>query len=137
MLLLTSNSIDDNWVHQHEDRKYYIIGFKNSRKVFAWNRNRRSAQAKDKRSLTELKQKLISKNVLHKVQIIAKPGRVVYRRSNRDILFRPGDIIRCSKGVDVVKGWASTQHKVITENLGIIKQRDCTKILNNSGMCVI
>jgi len=71
------------------------------------------------------------------VQIIANPGRKLYRRSNKDMLFRPGDIIRCPKGVDVVRGWASSHRKVITENLGKIKQRDCTKILNNSGMCVI
>jgi len=126
-----------NWVQRHEDRKYYIDDFKNPRKVFAWNRNRRSGQAKDKCCLTELKQKLISKNVLHKVKIIAKPGRTIYRKSHNDMLFKPGDIIQCPKGVDVVKSWATTQRRIVTEHLGEIKQRYCTKILNNSGMCVI
>ena len=68
---------------------------------------------------------------------MVKPGRKVYRRNNKNILFRPGDIIKCSKGVDVVRGWASTQRKVIVEKLGAINQKDCTKILNNRGMCII
>jgi len=123
-----------NWVNLHEDRKYYIEGYK---KAFAWNRNRRTGQDKKKLSLIELKQYLINNNALSKVQIIAKPGRKVYRRSNRDILFRPGDMIKCSKGVGIVKGWLSTQGKIITEHLGKIKQSDCKKILNNCGMCMI
>jgi len=124
-----------NWVQRHEDRKYYIVNSKHPKKAFAWNRNRRSGQDKKKCSLTELKQQLISKNLLNKVQIIAKPGRKVYRRSNRDILFRPGDIIRCPQGVDVVRG--SWNDKVNTIQFSKIKQKYCTKILNNSGMCVI
>lgn len=123
-----------SFTQRYEDRKYYIEGYK---EAFAWNRNRRDGQDKKKICLTELKQYLINNNALSKVQIIAKPGRKVYRRSNRDILFRPGDIIKCSKGVDVVKGWASTQGKVITEHLDKIKQVDCKKILNNCGMVFI
>jgi len=123
-----------NHVHQYEDRKYYIINSKHPKKAVAWNRNRRTGQDKKKRSLTELKQYLLDKKILNKVQIMVKPGRKVYCRNNKDILYRPGDIIKCSKGVDVVRGWLSTQRKVVTEKLGAINQKDCTKILNNCGL---
>jgi len=58
-----------NWVNQHEDRKYYIDGFKNPRKAFAWNRNRRSGQAKDKCCLTELLRNLVGQYIEKKTKI--------------------------------------------------------------------
>jgi|GEM_PF-745932 len=126
-----------NWINQYKDRKYYIINSKYPKKTVAWNRNRRSGQDKKKQSLTELKRYLLDNKILNKVQIIVKPSQKVYRQNNKNILFRPGDIIKCSKGIDVVRGWSSTQRRIITENLGIIKQKDCTKILNNAGMCIV
>ena len=62
---------------------------------------------------------------------MVKPRRKVYRRNNKDILFRPGDIIKCSKGVDVVRGWASTQHKIITEKLKKASEYFDIKILDH------
>jgi len=123
-----------NYVKRYEDRKYYIINSKHPKKAVAWNRNRRTGQDKKKRSLTELKRYLSDKKILNKIQIMVKPGRKVYRRNNKDIVFRPGDTIKCSKGVDVVRGWASTQRKVIAEKLGAINQKDCVVIKHNCGL---
>lgn len=115
-----------------EDRKYYIPGYAGNRPV-AWNRRRRTGQDdKEKISLEELKRRLRSKNI--NVNIVAKVGGSVKRRSNTNVLFRPGDIIKVNNTLDICRGWASTQGKVILENLGKIPKRQCQKILNNSGM---
>ena len=115
-----------NWVQRYEDRKYYMIG---NPYCDAWNRRKRSGQ--EKMSLKEFRK------LYPKEQLNAKPGRTIYRKNNRNILFKPGDIINCSEGVDTIKGWASTQHKVVGERLGRIRQGDCEKVLNSCGMCIV
>jgi len=117
---------------RHEDRKYYIEDYQKN-KTLAWNRKRREGQVdKKKISLIELK-RLFRKNNLN-INIKVKPGKTVTRYSNTDVKFRPGDIIKYSKIIDVCKGWASTQRQIICENLDKIKERLCQKKLNNSGM---
>ncbi|MFW6247278.1 MAG: hypothetical protein ACOC22_03860, partial [bacterium] len=114
---------DRSWVKRHEDRKYYV-----NDKIIAWNRTRRSSQKKD--SLTDFR-----KNDYTNVTV--KPGKAVYRRSNTQRKFIPGDLIKYQNTIDVCKGWASTQCKVILENLGYVKKKDCQVIRRNSGMVFI
>ncbi len=115
---------DRAWVKRIEDRKYYSNG-----KIVAWNRNKRSGQSKD--SLVDLKQKNLYS------QVIAKPGKNIYRRSNTNRRFKPGDLINYNGVIDICKGWASTQCKVILEHYGYVKQRECQVIRNNSGLVLI
>ena len=125
-----------NWAHRYEDRKYYIKSFNNN-KTIAWNRNRRSGQNIKKPCLTELKQALIKCDKLNKVEIIAKPGRIIYRRSNRDMKFRPGDIIKHNNKYSVCLGWLSTQNRVLFVDKSSAKQKDCQVVKHNSGMVLM
>ena len=121
-----------NWIHQHEDRKYYALQYSN--KAFAWNRKKRVGQKK--RSLVELKQYFRDKNI--NINFQAKSGGVKYRKSNTEIKFKPGDIfIYNNKQIDTCKGWASTQGKVIGERLSEVKQGLCKVLLKNSGLSTI
>lgn len=114
------------WVQRYEDRKYYR---NNQKGVIAWNRKKREGQTKD--SLVELRRKNPG------LQVIYKPGRVIYRKSNTNILFRPGDTFKCDKGTDTVRGWASSYRLVHGEWYSDNRQRECLKLLNNSGLCVV
>ena len=120
-----------NYIIRHEDRKYYIP--ESSKKILAWNRNRRSGQTDEKkRSLVELKRVLMDNNINH--NIVAKKGGAIKRKNNSQIKFRPGDTIKYDGEYHSCKGWASTRSGVILEDLGEIKQRLCQKVLNNSGL---
>jgi hypothetical protein len=111
-----------NFAHAYQDKKYYL-----GKKVIGYNKNKRSGQTKD--SLVEAKRKYPNQD------IISKPGRIVYRRNNKDIKFRPGDGILYNGNMHTCQGWASTQYKVILHNLGKVKQKLCNKLYNNQGMC--
>lgn len=117
---------DRSWVKRFEDRKYYDIY---TNKLVANNRNRSSTQKKS--SLTDLHKDNVN------TQVYVKPGGPIYRRSNTQRKFKPGDLIRYGNQVDICKGWASTQRKVILENSGYVKQKDCKVIRNNSGLIYV
>src|SRR6056297_2992408 len=120
---------DRAWVKRLEDRKYYVLDMiKGKSKVIAWNRAKRTSQIKD--SLTDFR-----KNNLGNVTV--KPGRKIYKRGNINRKFVPGDLVRYKDIVDICKGWASTQGKVILEKCGYVRQRECTVIRRNSGMILI
>jgi len=72
------------------------------------------------------------------VDLVPKPGKAVRRKLNKDIRFRPGDIVLCDGKYSVCRGWASTQGKVILEDgskTGYrVKQKDCVVVKHNSGM---
>ena len=72
-----------------------------------------------------------------KTQQMLNSGGPVYRRSNTQRKFKPGDLIKYLGNIDICKGWASTQSKVILENHGYVKQKDCTVIRNNSGLVFV
>ena len=59
------------------------------------------------------------------------------KQSEKKMTFRRGDIIKCPKGVATVQYYELRHKKITTIQFGKIKQKDCTKILNNSGMCVV
>jgi len=119
---------DRAWVKRLEDRKYYITDT-GKPKTVAWNRSKSSTQKKD--SLTDFRKNNYSEKVY------AKLGGPVYRRSNTQRKFKPGDLIKYLGNIDICKGWASTQSKVILENHGYVKQKDCTVIRNNSGLVFV
>ena len=118
-----------------EDRKYKING-----STVAWNRNRREGQDKNKDSLTEFQQEY----GYHKTSV--SPGVVRSRRSNKDMLFRPGDTIKIAPTrkneifisyVDICKGWASTHGAVIgVHSTKEIPMRYVYKKLKNSGLVI-
>jgi hypothetical protein len=114
-----------NFVKRYEDRKYYL-----GKKIVANNKDKRSGQTKD--SLVEAKRKYPNQDIVMK-----KSGNIVYRRDNKDIKFRPGDIINYNGDTHTCQGWASTQSKVILHNLGYVKQKLCKVVKNNQGMCWI
>jgi hypothetical protein len=121
---------DRAWVNQLEDRKYYLKDNLSSRpKVVAWNRNKSSVQTKD--SLTDLRKKQ------NNIQVIAKSGGPVYRRGNINRRFIRGQLINYNGDIDICRGWASTQMKVILENNGYVKQKECRVIRNNNGLMFI
>ena len=120
---------DRAWVKRHEDRKYYTVDMITGKaKILAWNRNKSSVQIKD--SLTDLRK-------TSNINVKAKPGGPIYRRSNTQRRFKPGDLINWNGIIDICKGWASTQCKVILKNHGYVKQKDCTVIRNNSGLVFV
>src|SRR6056297_489272 len=120
---------DRSWVKRLEDRKYYILDVvKGKSKIIAWNRAKRTSQTKD--SLTDFR-----KNNLGNVTV--KPGRKIYKRGNINRKFVSGDLVRYKDVVDICKGWASTQGKVILEKCGYVRQKDCQVIRRNSGMVLI
>ena len=120
---------DRAWVKRLEDRKYYITDMITGKsKILAWNRNKSSVQIKD--SLTDLR-----KNSNIKVKF--KPGGPIYRRSNTQRRFKPGDLINYNGIIDICKGWASTQSKVILKNHGYVRQKECNVIRNNSGLVFV
>ena len=120
---------DRAWIKRHEDRKYYITDMITGKaKTVAWNRNKSSTQKKD--SLTDLR-----KN--SNINVNAKPGGPVYKRSNTQRRFKPGDLINWNGIIDICKGWASTQCKVILENHGYVRQSECSVIRNNSGLVFV
>jgi len=120
---------DRAWVKRLEDRKYYVINKVTGKsKVVAWNRNRSSIQKKD--SLTDFRKK-------SNISVKVKPGRRIYRRNNTKRRFKPGDLINYNGCIDVCKGWASTQSKVILEKHGYVKQKLCQVIRNNSGLVFV
>ena len=89
------------WTSRLEDRKYYLAN-----KCIAHNRKRRTNQAKKHLSLEEYRQQ-------HpKAQLIAKPGGRVMKQSEKKMMFRRGDIIRCPKGVATVQ-YYELRHKII------------------------
>jgi hypothetical protein len=114
-----------NFAHAYQDKKYYL-----GKKVIGYNKNKRSGQTKD--SLVEAKRKYPNQDIVMK-----KSGNIVYRRNNKDIKFRPGDIINYNGDNHTCQGWASTQSKVILHNLGYVKQKLCKVVKNNQGMCWI
>ncbi|MCF7910840.1 HNH endonuclease [Candidatus Pacearchaeota archaeon] len=117
-------------VNQLEDRKYYLKDDLSSRpKIVAWNRNKSSVQTKD--SLTDLRKK--QKNI----QVITKSGGPIYRRGNINRRFIPGQLINYNGEIDICRGWASTQCKVILENNGYVKQKLCKVVRNNSGLVFV
>jgi hypothetical protein len=121
---------DRAWVHKLEDRKYYLKDDLSSRpKAVAWNRNKSSVQTKD--SLTDLRKKQ------NNIQVIAKPGGPTYRRGNINRRFIPGQLINYNGEIDICRGWASTQSKVILENHRHVKQKECKVIRNNSGLVFV
>jgi len=120
---------DRSWVKRLEDRKYYITDMITGKaKTLAWNRNKSSTQTKD--SLTDLRKH-------SNINIKVKPGGPVYKRSNTQRRFKPGDLINWNGIIDVCKGWASTQCKVILENHGYVRQSECSVIRNNSGLVFV
>jgi hypothetical protein len=120
---------DRAWVKRLEDRKYYVINKVTGKsKVVAWNRNRSSIQKKD--SLTDFRKK-------SNISVKVKPGRRIYRRNNTKRRFKPGDLINYNGDIDICKGWASTQSKVILEKHGYVKQKLCQVIRNNSGLVFV
>lgn len=112
-----------NCVQRYEDRKYICDGF-----TVAWNRKSRSTQAESKPSLQEFKQEYPEEKV------VAKPGRIIYFRTNSQAKFRPGDIFKHQNINYVLKQWASTQGTVTSETEIKFKIRNCRKIRNNSGL---
>ena len=120
-----------NHVQRHEDRKYYTPGYK---KCLAWNRRKRETQTKP--SLVDVRKYLREQDMY--VDLVPKPGKAVRRKLNKDIRFRPGDIVLCDGKYSVCRGWASTQGKVILEDgskTGYrVKQKDCVVVKHNSGM---
>jgi len=123
------------FTNQVEDRKYKVNG-----KTVAWNRNRREGQDKNKPSLTELQQEY----GYHKFHV--SPGVIRFRRKNKDMLFRPGDTIKIApinkdetfmSYIDICRGWASTQNKVIGVNsVTTIPTKYVKKKFNNSGLVI-
>ena len=73
--------------------------------------------------------------------MIAKPGIKRFRKSNTQILFRPGDLITVKRDkktiYDVCQGWASTQGTVITANHSRVKKRDVIRFHNNGGLTAV
>ena len=120
-----------NHVQRHEDRKYYTPGYK---KCLAYNRRKRETQTKP--SVIEVRKYLRERNMY--VNLIPKPGKAVRRKLNRDMLFKPGDIVLCNGKYSVCRGWASTQCKVILEDGSKtgsrVKQKDCVVVKHSCGM---
>ena len=119
-----------NWIKRVEDRKYYQGEY-----CVAWNRARRESQAKDKDGLVEFRQAFGGK-------VIAKPGITRFRKSNTQILFRPGDLITVKRDkktiYDVCQGWASTHGAVISlKATKEIPKRFVRKTCNNSGLVIV
>jgi hypothetical protein len=124
-----------SFTNQVEDRKYKING-----SVVAWNRNRREGQDKKKPSLTELQQEY----GYHKIRV--SPGGIKSRRNNKDMLFRPGDMIKVAPSkktetfasyIDICKGWLSTQGTISGVNsIKNIPNRYVSKKLNNGGLVI-
>jgi len=119
-----------SWTSRLEDRKYYLAN-NSKKKCIAHNRRRRTGQAKKHLSFEEYRQQY------PKAQLIAKPGGPIMKQSEKKMIFRRGNIIKCPKGVATVQYYELRHKKITTIQFGKIKQKDCTKILNNSGMCVV
>ena len=117
-----------SWVKRYVDRKYVETDFNTT---VAWNRKRRSAQDEEKQSLQEVKTEYPD------IRLIAKPGKVVYRKSHQLTKFRPGDTFRYGDEIDVVKGWSSTMNRVGGLNIGYVSISKTTKICNNSGLVIV
>jgi len=119
------------WTHRLEDRKYYLIDNNLKKKCIAHNRRRRTGQAKKYLSLEEYRRQY------PKAQLIAKSGGPIMKQSEKKMTFRRGDIIKCPKGVATVQHYMFRHKEIITTQFGRINQKYCTKILNNSGICIV
>ena len=74
--------------------------------------------------------------------MIAKPGIKRFRKSNTQILFRPGDLITVTRDKktihDVCQGWASTHGAVISlKATKEIPKRFVRKTCNNGGLVIV
>jgi len=107
---------------------YYLGKFK---KCIAHNRRRATAQNKKYSSLEEYLEKYSN------MQLIAKPGGRIMKQSEKNMNFRRGDIIKCPKGIATVQYYELRHKEIITAQFGRIRERVCTKILNNTGMCIV
>jgi hypothetical protein len=123
-----------NWVQRYEDRKYYY-----GKSCVAWNRRTRDGQDKKKPSLEEFRQEYGD------TKVISKPGATRYRRSNINVLFRPGDLLEIKppkkelglfpRYFDTCQGWASTRNTILSINSSKeIPKRYVTKNYNNCGL---
>ena len=112
--------------NQLTDRKYYI-----GKTRVATNRHRRNGQ--ESISLMEFRKEN------PKAIVVAKPGGPIMKRPYSDVLYQPGDIVRNSETriVYVIRGWASTQCKVVTTEGTDIKNRYIQKIKQNSGLVIL
>jgi 5-methylcytosine-specific restriction endonuclease McrA len=112
--------------NQLTDRKYYI-----DKTRVATNRTRRTGQ--EVISLIEFKKEN------SKAIVVAKPGGPIMKRDYSDVKHRPGDIVRNLETgtIHIVKGWASTQFKVMTADGIDIKSRYIQKIKQNSGLVIL
>lgn len=122
-----------NWDHIHEDRKYKI-----GKTIVAWNRRCRDGQdGKKKPSLETFRHEIKNRDV----KLTVSPGVTRKRRSNTQMLFRPGDslimLVNNQPIQDVCQGWASTQGTVIGINNGYIKKKLVKRYLNNSGLVIV
>jgi hypothetical protein len=123
------------WVHQYYDRKYIL-----NNTIISWNKHRRSGQDNKKSCLVEFKQEYGYR------KLSVESGVIRYRRSNKELLFKPGDTIhiipskktgKFKRYVDTCKGWASTQGTVIGINSSHnIPKQNVKKQLNNCGLVV-
>jgi len=120
-----------SWTQRLEDRKYYLIDDLKFKKCVAHNRRRATAQNKKYPSLEEYLEKYSN------MQLIAKPGGRIMKQSEKNMNFRRGDIIKCPKGIATVQFYELRHKEITTAQFGRIRERVCTKILNNAGMCIV
>ena len=59
------------------------------------------------------------------------------KQSEKKMTFHRSDIIRCPKGMATVQYYMLRKKVINTVQFGLINQKYCTKILNNSGICVV
>lgn len=128
-------------IQRYEDRKYYLIdnftkyknGETNYGKAVARNRNRKTKQAKKHLSLSEYLK--INPNA----KLKALPGGPVNKCDYKDVLFSPGDIVQDinTKEVFAIRGWASTQNKIIAIDGEYINISNVKKIKCNSGLVIL
>jgi len=124
---------------RYEDRKYYLednfTKYKNGKinygPVVARNRHKRTDQKE--RSLEDYRK------IYPKAKLKAISGQVVPKKDLDKVLFSPGDIVqdKYTKEIFAIRGWASTQNKIIAIDGEYINISNVKKIKCNSGLVIL
>lgn len=123
---------------RYEDRKYYLAskltktqkGLVKYGSVIANNRRKRTDQSKP--CLEDLRKRNPN------IKVIAKPGGSISKTDYSKVLFSPGDIVqdKLTKEVFPIRGWASTQHKVIAIDGEYVNISRITIVKRNIGLTI-
>ena len=124
---------------RYEDRKYYLESnfklYKNGKTNYgptvARNRHKRTDQKE--LSLEEYRK------IYPKAKLKAISGQVIPKKDLDKVLFSPGDIVQdiYTKEVFAIRGWASTQNKVIAIDGEYINISKVKKIKCNTGLVIL